>query len=290
MAYVDAEVFANDTATGTLASALGGLSTDTSASLTTGQGALFPSLGTQQRFRIRIDDELIAVTARSGDGLTLVRGIEGTTIASHAAGAPVDAVLTAEAQRRWLSPQVPLPRHHKLLGWTYDPVATGSNNAPAQGVGHYCRISVPETITVSGIGVFLAVSGTSTTAIANAFLGLYSKTGTRLGVSANLSSIFDETTIGYKTATLTADAAGSLTVPGGPDEYCFGALLIGTQSTTPAAFQRAAAGSEPMANVGLAVADPFRFFNLGSSLTALPATITPTTGTAPGRAWWMGLF
>jgi hypothetical protein len=55
-------------------------------------GTTFPSAG---NFRIIIDSEIIKVTARSGAVLTIVRGTEGTSAASHSSGATVTAVLTA---------------------------------------------------------------------------------------------------------------------------------------------------------------------------------------------------
>lgn len=52
-----------------------------------------PATGT---FRLRIDDELIAVGARSGTTCSsLARGVEGTATAAHAQGAAVNLVLTA---------------------------------------------------------------------------------------------------------------------------------------------------------------------------------------------------
>lgn len=65
---------------------------DVSATLVS--GTAFPSAG---NFRIVIDSEIIKVTARSGAVLTIVRGTEGTSAASHSAGATVTAVLTAAA-------------------------------------------------------------------------------------------------------------------------------------------------------------------------------------------------
>lgn len=43
-------------------------------------GSVFPSAG---NFRVRISQEIMLCTARSGDSLTVVRGYEGTTAASH---------------------------------------------------------------------------------------------------------------------------------------------------------------------------------------------------------------
>jgi hypothetical protein len=72
----------------TLASGISNV--DVSATLV--DASEFPSTGT---FRIRIEDELIKVTARSSNVLTIVRGQEGTTAVSHASGSTVTQVLTA---------------------------------------------------------------------------------------------------------------------------------------------------------------------------------------------------
>lgn len=68
----------------------------TALSLTSATG--FPSSG---NFRIFIDSEIMTVTARSGTTLTVTRGAEGTTAASHTSGATITVVLTADAMRAY---------------------------------------------------------------------------------------------------------------------------------------------------------------------------------------------
>ncbi len=85
-----AEQFANDAQT-----TLGGAVTDSDASLTVALAAAFPPA---PQIRIRVDAELMLVTALSGTGNTqwaVTRGHEGTAAAAHAAGAAVFQVLTA---------------------------------------------------------------------------------------------------------------------------------------------------------------------------------------------------
>lgn len=53
-----------------------------------------PSRG---NFRLRIDNELMLVTGVSGSTLTVTRGIEGTTAASHSNLATIDFELTSGA-------------------------------------------------------------------------------------------------------------------------------------------------------------------------------------------------
>jgi hypothetical protein len=85
------EQYANDAAT-TLSSAIT-TTNGTSISVTSAVG--FPSVA---QYRIRIDDEIMLVTAGAGTTTqTVTRGVEGTTAATHNNGAAVVHVLTAAA-------------------------------------------------------------------------------------------------------------------------------------------------------------------------------------------------
>lgn len=55
-------------------------------------GSVFPTDGD---FRLNCEDELMLCTSRSGDDLTVTRGIEGTGAASHGSGAYITQVVTA---------------------------------------------------------------------------------------------------------------------------------------------------------------------------------------------------
>jgi len=66
--------------------------TDTSFTVTTGDGNLFPT----GNFVVTIDDERILVGSRSGDTFSsLVRGYDGTTAASHTAGTRIELRIIA---------------------------------------------------------------------------------------------------------------------------------------------------------------------------------------------------
>lgn len=84
------------------AAALASSITNTATSLTvqSGQGALFPSLAAGQFFFATLVDasnnlEIIKVTARASDTLTIVRGQDGTTGKAYAAGDKVELRLVA---------------------------------------------------------------------------------------------------------------------------------------------------------------------------------------------------
>lgn len=61
----------------------------------------------QAGFRIRIDNELMLVTANPTTSWTVTRGIEGTTAAAHSNGAFVSVVITAAGLAAWLSDNAP---------------------------------------------------------------------------------------------------------------------------------------------------------------------------------------
>lgn len=72
----------------TLAEALD--ASETGVDVTT--GSVFPSSG---NFRVVVDDEIMLATARSTNTLTVERGAEGTTAATHDTGAAIALMLTA---------------------------------------------------------------------------------------------------------------------------------------------------------------------------------------------------
>jgi hypothetical protein len=72
------------------------------ATLTASGEVNIPSSGT---FRALIDSEIIKVTAVSSHTWTIVRGDGGTTAASHANGATITVIVTAEAMNALVSIQ-----------------------------------------------------------------------------------------------------------------------------------------------------------------------------------------
>lgn len=87
-------------ASGTLASSI--TSGVTTIAVTTGQGALFPTLAAGEFFYATLVNssnqlEIVRVTARSGDTLTVVRGQEGTTARAYNAADKIELRPTAAA-------------------------------------------------------------------------------------------------------------------------------------------------------------------------------------------------
>ena len=97
------ELFANNAQT-TLAS----LVTAGATSLTVASSAPFPAASTAGgQFRVLIDTELFLVTNVAGATWTVTPGMEGTTQAAHASGAPVTAIVTAAALAAAVAAYVP---------------------------------------------------------------------------------------------------------------------------------------------------------------------------------------
>ena len=78
---------------------LGLASADTSFTVESGDGALFPALGASDFFNVTISNpagnfEIVRVTARSGDSFTIVRGQEGTVAIPFPANSRVELRVT----------------------------------------------------------------------------------------------------------------------------------------------------------------------------------------------------
>src|SRR5436853_6917491 len=70
--------------------------------LTVVDGSVLPSTSSGENFHCIIENEIILVTSRSANSLTVLRGREGTSAAAHAAGTTVAAVLTQEALEKFV--------------------------------------------------------------------------------------------------------------------------------------------------------------------------------------------
>lgn len=167
------------------------------------------------------------------------------------------------------------PADHGFLTWSIDPALAGTGQAlNAAGQMAVTKVKLPVAATISTICLFV------TTAIAggsNCFAALYDSSGTRQGVTANLTTAWGTT--GYAEHALTGAyvaAAGTYYVT----------LLAGAASTLPA-FSRNA--QSIAVNAGLS-APGLRFGVVGSSLTAAPSSITLSSVTAATSATSASFF
>jgi len=88
----------------------------TTWTLATGEGAKFPAAGD---FHVTCENEIVKVTARSTDTLTVVRAQEGTTGAAHTAGKAVELRITAGIITE-------IQGKKAIAGWTVDKLLKGA--------------------------------------------------------------------------------------------------------------------------------------------------------------------
>lgn len=93
--------------------------------LAAGTGGLFPSTTGVDDFTVtlyeviggkEVNHEIVRVTARTGDALTVVRAQEGTAARAFAAGTPVELRLTAAVLAKLMASTVPDFLTHNING------------------------------------------------------------------------------------------------------------------------------------------------------------------------------
>ncbi len=177
------------------------------------------------------------------------------------------------------------PADQNLLAWTYNPDMAGhvtaQSNAGVAGRITLVRLILRKQITWTSI--WLGLAGVDAAAVlANCYLGVYDSSGTRVGVTADIStSLMSGATA--KALPLTAPFTA---VPG---TYFIAMLLNGTWTTNSLTFKASGAGIS--VNAGLS-APNLRYSNLLTGQTSLPASLalssqaTSIITTGWGSQWY----
>lgn len=277
------EQFSNDAATTLTADpGVGG------TTLTVASAAAFPAA---PQFRVRVDAELMVVTAGAGTTTwTVTRGAEGTVAAAHAAGAAVTHVLTAGALLAGIMERPPAWQPGDgagLLTWAYDPEGSnGAQTAPTAGQLVLVRQRVTQDTLLTGGGVVVMGAASGATALANCYVAAIDRAGVTRGVSADQAAAW--TTTGGKRAAYTANAGQTLLIAGTDRWYWIG-VLVGTQSTTPMQLMRGTAAAYAHSFDLTATSDPpARVLSRSGVGAAVPATVDLSTYTVPSTGWWAG--
>lgn len=119
---------------------LNGAINDTTTSITVTDGSVFPADG---NFRIAIENEILNVTARSTNTLTVVRGAESTTGAAHADTTAVTLIITGSnvegwfrEHGSWFQPTV------SLSGWSNRGRLLNDSDTTLTGSGSFTRVGL----------------------------------------------------------------------------------------------------------------------------------------------------
>lgn len=165
--------------------------------LTSGHGARFPSSGD---FWVRVDDEVLQVTARSTDTLTVTGAQDGTIAANHSASADVYWVLGVEGLDQ-LRADIRTATINAQTGTSYT-LLTSDNGGVVT-----CSNASAITVTVpSGLG-----AGFNCLIVQ---LGAGQVTISGSGATINQRQSYTKTAGQYATATLLAHAANTFVMGG----------------------------------------------------------------------------
>ena len=186
---------------------------------------------------------------------------------------PLDLVLRNLATGRHL------PNDHGYLNWSTDPGnATGGAN-PATGSVRMVKLPrLPQSYTITSVTAFVSTAGVAL--VANqCFAGIYDSTGTRQGVTADQSAVWNTT--GLKNMALTAP----FVVPSQADMWV--ALLYNGTSCS-FAVGATVSGFNDLFNANLTAANA-RYTIGPSTQTSLPASVTMASRTNSSQSTWVAV-
>jgi len=172
-----------------------------------------------------------------------------------------------------------LPNDHGYLNWSTDPAnCTGGAN-PAAGSVRMVRLPrLPQSYTISTVAAFVSTAGSGLTA-GQCFAGIYDSTGTRQGVTADQSAVWNTT--GLKNMALTVPYA----VPTNTDMW---AALLYNGTSCSFAVASSVANFNDVFNANLSAATA-RYTIGPSAQTTLPASITMASRTNSSQSTWMAV-
>jgi hypothetical protein len=170
-------------------------------------------------------------------------------------------------------------------GFPFDTSAmqTGANRALTLGALTLIGVQIRKPCIVSKIDYYVAAAASGATTAEN-FVSLYNSAGTLLGYSADQTTNFGST--GFKTATLTAETTGSLSLQ--PGLYWIGVLT--NASTTAVSLASASPNLAAQVANGQATAANARHATNGAALTALPTSITPANNVLALAMFWAAVY
>ncbi len=150
-------LFAND-AKSTLAAGIG--PTDTTITLASGSGSLFPNPTTGQQFAVTLIDlstgqvkEIVYCTARTGDVLTVARGQEGTPENAYIAGSFACMFITAGVAAAFAQGSISPPTGGPTASRPTLPALYSSYFDTSLGLPITCSQTAPTVVWVTASGV-----------------------------------------------------------------------------------------------------------------------------------------
>ena len=255
----------------------------TSLVVTAGHGSRFPAVP----FNATIwpsgsspdpsNAEIVRVTARSTDTLTITRAQESTTARTVVVGDLIAATITAKTLTdvEDVMNGMVEPGDHNYLTWNFDPIICQSTSTVlgANGTCYVQKLRIDKTVSVTNINAWVLTAGATLTA-SQCLAGLYDANKNLVGVTGDQSAVWNST--GHKTMALT----------GGPFSCAPGYyyVVLMANGTTRPAFLRATGNAH---NANLAAASSRWATADTGRTTTLPATLGAFTAAA--NPYWVAL-
>jgi hypothetical protein len=206
-------------ATATLAASIS--TSSTSLTVTTSQGALFPTLGAGDYFYATLTDssnnlEIVKITARSGDTLTAVRAQEGTTARIYAAADKLELRVTAAVLSNFADLDGP---NTFTDANTFSGTITSTNTNTFSGANNFTGAVTFASVPTFGGGALPIANGgtgsTTATGTGNVVLAtnatLATPTLTTPSISTPTFTTYGNIKALFETATITASAPAATT-------------------------------------------------------------------------------
>ncbi|MFI9244160.1 hypothetical protein ACIGXF_16580 [Streptomyces sp. NPDC053086] len=170
------------------------------------------------------------------------------------------------------------PADQGLITWSFDPAAcTATGTTLSAGFIYLIEIVLRQAATIAKINAVIGTAGATLTAN-QCLAGLYDTTGTRRGVTGDMSTTWNSA--GNKAMSLTSSYSAAA------GRYYLALLFNGTTSPTFACGSTLGATFTP-GNANLA-AGSYRFCRSASGQTSLPTSITLSGYTPDANNVWLG--
>ncbi|MFE9865861.1 hypothetical protein ACFYPZ_24505 [Streptomyces sp. NPDC005506] len=171
------------------------------------------------------------------------------------------------------------PADQGLKAWSFDPSVAGFQSAPVGGSVYLMRVKLRQATTISKVVLMTVSAGSGLTANQN-YAGLYTASGTRVGVTANQASAW---TTANNTLSMSLTASYSA-IAG--DYYV---AFVSNGSTRPGFVCATTLGATRTPGNANLASGGYRYCIGATGQTSLPSSLSIASATPDANAYWVGL-
>ncbi|MGW0136233.1 hypothetical protein [Streptomyces sp. NPDC003299] len=171
------------------------------------------------------------------------------------------------------------PADQGLKAWSFDPSVAGFSSAPVGGSVYLIRVKLRQAAIISKIVLMTVAAGSGLTANQN-YAGLYTASGTRVGITANQSSA-------WTTANNTLSMALTSSYSAAAGDYYV--AFVANGSTRPGFVCATTLGATRTPGNANLSSGGYRYCIGATGQTSLPSSISIASATPDANAYWVGL-